>query len=78
MPSFPSRRASLALVALALGCKQDVDFVPQEPQILEADHGQWLSMDVSPDGQLAVTYYDRSMDAIGFAFGEPRADDGAV
>ena len=78
MTSNPSRRASLALVgAVAIGCRQDVDFVPQEPSVLEADHGQWLSMDVSPDGQLAVTYYDRSMDAIGFAAGEPR-EDGAV
>lgn len=79
MTSISSRRASLAVLGvLALGCKQDFDFVPQEPTILDADHGQWLSMDVSPDGQLAVTYYDRTRDAIGFAFGEPRADDGVV
>lgn len=78
MTPSSSRSACLALVGvLALGCKQDIDFVPQEPTPLEADHGQWLSMDVSPGGQLAVTYYDRSMGGLGFAKGEPRSD-GAV
>ena len=35
------------------------------------DHGVWLSMDVTPDGQrLAVAFYDRTKGALGFATGD--------
>jgi hypothetical protein len=80
--SFPLVRA-LAVIAVAsavtgCNCRSDVDFIPQtEPPVPDNDHGQWLSMGVSPDGRLVASYYDRTRGGLGFAIGEPR-DNGDV
>ncbi len=63
-----------ALTLGAAGCKNDHGFVAQQPTPLANDHGQWLSMAVGPDGALAVSYYDRTRGAVGFASGRPRPD----
>lgn len=62
---------SLAPLALALlvGCGKDYPtFTPVElDEALDADWGTWLSMDVTPDGRIAATYYNKDQGAIGFA-----------
>lgn len=67
----------LGTAVAGCGCNQQYNFQPQQPAVLGADHGQWLSMDVAPDGRLVVTYYDRDTQGLGFAKGTPR-DDGTV
>ncbi len=47
-----------------------------EPEFTN-DAGSWLSMAVTPEGTPAVAYYDRTMDALGYAVGAI-ADDGTV
>ena len=66
-------------ILLATGCScNEYDLTPfQGYEELEDDHGQWLSMKVSPDNRLAVAYFDRTFGALGFALGEPQ-DDGTV
>jgi hypothetical protein len=66
-------------MVLAAGCScNDYDLTPFKGyEELTNDHGQWLSMDVSPDNRLAVAYFDRTYGALGFALGEPQ-DDGSV
>lgn len=57
-------------------CRSDVDYVALAPPApLDADHGQWLSMDVAPDGRLITSYYNRDRGALGFAIGETRDGD---
>lgn len=69
----------LVLGALLAGCQcHDNEFVAVgAPAPLENDFGSWLSMDAAPDGNLAVTYYDKTRGAIGFAVGKPQ-DSGEV
>ncbi len=65
-----------SLLLLGSGCRSDVQFNPNiQPPPLGHDHGQWLSMDIGPSGDLAVTYYDREYGGIGFARGEIQPDD---
>lgn len=65
------------LVAAGCSCN-DYDLLPfQGYEELTNDHGQWLSMGISPDNRLAVAYFDRTYGALGFALGEPQ-DDGTV
>lgn len=53
-----------------------VDPVPSDP--VPPDHGSWLSMDTSPNGQTPViAYYDREFNGLGFAIGTLDAE-GAV
>lgn len=67
--------AGSGLVLVGCGCNQEHQFLPShQPDPLAADHGQWLSMDVAPNGDLAVTYYDRDASGIGFARGEIQDD----
>ena len=67
--------AGAGLLMVGCGCNQDHEFLPRyAPDPLDADHGQWLSMDVAPTGDLAVTYYDRDAGGIGFARGEIQND----
>lgn len=72
--------ASIAVLAVPLsflaGCScNDYDLTPfQGYDVLDSDHGQWLSMDISPDNRLAVAYHDRTYGGLGFALGEPQAD----
>lgn len=74
--------ALLAALALAPACKDDG--VGTEPtgtvgveNVEPTDVGQYLSMEVAPDGRLAVSYYDRTKGGVAFAWGE-LADDGSV
>ena len=66
-------------LVLASGCScNDYDLTPFKGyEELQNDHGQWLSMGISPDNRLAVAYFDRTFGALGFALGEPQ-DDGTV
>ena len=67
-PFFRTLWVGLPLV-LHAGCScNDYDLLPfQGYEELENDHGQWLSMDISPDNRLAVAYFDRTFGALGFA-----------
>lgn len=73
------------LAALALpgcnGCTKepppgDTDPIGVDPEADPHDVGSWLSMRVMPDGRPAVSFYDRTSDALGFAVGT--MNDGAV
>jgi len=71
-------RTAIWAVLLVSGCSdigielQDIPFNYVAPS---PDHGSWLSMDLAPDGErLAVAYYDRTEEALGFAVGEIRDD----
>ena len=60
---------SLSLQACK-GCKEEdtVKPTPADPKPAH-DVGSWLSMRVGPDERPAVAYYDRTMDALGYAVG---------
>lgn len=59
------------------GCVPPPDEVSGvDPDLAGHDIGSWLSMDVMPDGRPAVSFYDRTSDALGFAIGT--LDSGAV
>lgn len=47
----------------------------EEEQEDPHDIGSWLSMEAMPDGRLAVAYYDRTKDALGFALGTVSGQD---
>lgn len=67
--------ASLAGIALFMGCNSEQGFTPFGGYAqLDSDHGQWLSMAVAPTGEPAVAFYDRTQGALGFAVGKVRAD----
>ncbi len=52
------------------GCNPATDTPkPDEPAAFTNDAGSWLSMAVTPDGDPAIAYYDRTMDALGYAVG---------
>jgi len=44
------------------------------PAPLDHDWGSWLSMAVTPDGEPAVAYYDKTKTALGYAVGTVGAD----
>jgi len=53
-------------------------FEPDEIDVPE-DHGSWLSMDVTPEGErLAIAFYDRTRGALGFAVGDIDPDTNGV
>lgn len=71
---------SLALLALA-GCKKDKDVGENGGEDTSGGHdsaedpfaghdlGAWLSMEVGPDGNPAISAYDRTSDALAYAVG---------
>lgn len=66
---------SVALLAIGCGCRNDWDLNAIEENPPEEEWGQWLSMDTTPDGRLAITYYTTDANgAIRFASGSPRSD----
>ncbi|TVQ93841.1 MAG: hypothetical protein EA397_03560 [Deltaproteobacteria bacterium] len=73
-------RTLLPILCLgALACSSDTGFTPMQHRPLDSDHGQWLSMKTAPDGQLAISFYDRTYEALGFAIGSPSTTDpGAI
>lgn len=71
----PALALALPLSAVWLqgceGCNPATDSPkPDEPPAFTNDAGSWLSMAVTPEGQPAIAYYDRTMDALGYAVGE--------
>lgn len=71
----PALTLVAALAALSLeGCEgcnaTDVGPKADEPPAFTNDAGSWLSMGVTPDGAPAIAYYDRTMDALGYAVGK--------
>jgi len=63
------------LFLVGCNCRSESGFNPIDPhQGLENDHGSWLSMDLAPDGRLAVAFYDRTRGAVGFAVGDEVAE----
>ncbi|MDP6931572.1 MAG: hypothetical protein QGG40_01590 [Myxococcota bacterium] len=71
--------ALLGLLPQLQGCKgcHETDLVQQDTVDDEFtnDWGNWLSMDLMPDGSPALAYYDRTRGALGFALGA-LGDDG--
>ena len=73
---------SSALLLEACGGCHEADLVAtdtdttEEEEVFENDVGQWLSMAVTPDGAPAISYYDRTDGAVGYAVGT--VADGAV
>ncbi len=71
-----------ALLLEACGGCNEQELVPtdtggdDEVATFDNDVGQWLSMAVTPDGQPAISYYDRTKGAVGYAVGT--VADGAV
>ncbi len=75
--------AWLVLLTLGLeGCEscndQEISPKADEAPGFTNDAGSWLSMAVTPDGQPAIAYYDRSMDALGYAVGTVGKDGSAT
>lgn len=80
------RLAALIVVATSLsalqgceGCNETAvtDGEPAQEAAFANDAGSWLSMAVTPDAKPAIAYYDRTMDALGYAVGTV-ASDGTV
>ncbi len=73
-------RLHLVPLALLAGCSCNQDYrFPKMNELSEVDppatFGNWLSMDVAPDGRrVTLTYYDREQGALGFAIGMPDGD----
>ena len=65
------------LLLASCACREDN--VSQKEVVPENDNdiGSWLSMDLTPDGDPAVSYYDRTKGGLGYAVGTV-ADDGEV
>jgi len=62
----------LACSTLLAGCgcrDENLNVRPDIPEEDPNDVGQWLSMDLMSDGSPAVSYYDNSKGALGFAVG---------
>ena len=76
MPSLIRSAALLSVAALATACtcRSDYDLVAPQERPPEGDWGQWLSMDTTPDGRIAMTYYATEREQIRFATGTPKAD----
>ncbi len=59
---------------VAIGCScNEQSFAPVEWQDIDSNYGKWLSMDVGPDGNPVIAYYDVTNTALGFATGEIRS-----
>jgi hypothetical protein len=69
------RLALAGLLLLTAACRSDSGFTALDYRQLGDDHGQWLSMKSAPDGRLALTFYNRTIGAIGFALGTPFRDE---
>lgn len=73
-------RANILLIvsgaALFTGaCRSEQSFTPFGGFVaLDADHGQFLSMSVAPDGSPSMAFYDRTDGALGFAIGDVRSE----
>ncbi len=61
--------ASLALEACEGCVETPISAKPDEAPSFTNDAGSWLSMAATPEGKPAIAYYDRSMDALGYAVG---------
>lgn len=63
----------LAVSALVAGCtcNREYTFTPldEEAEVEDRDFGQWLQMDVAPDGRPVIAYYDLTRTGVGFAVG---------
>jgi hypothetical protein len=60
---------------IAAGCECNPSDTPDDtapPEVPERDRGQWTSMGVLPDGTVVASYFDRSEDGLGVAFGRVR------
>jgi len=82
------RPAGLRLVAVAgllacSGCRSETNIVTKQPTEEEEtvevvqftnDWGQWLSLDVLPDGRPVAAFYDNTEGAVGFAIATIDAD----
>ena len=86
LPTSLSSRVVLGLMALGMtgcrGCQSDTNLIDQDPEdsappAFTNDFGQWLSMAAMPDGSPAITYYDATAGAVGFAIASI-GDDGTV
>jgi hypothetical protein len=71
------------LAFAGLGCRSDINIVgkapvEEEPEVVVEeftnDWGQWLSMDVLPDGRPVAAFYDATKGAVGFAIATIAAD----
>ena len=52
-------------------CNRDDNLTPQpDPEETFNDIGSWLGMSVMPNGDPAVSYYDRTKGGLGFAIGK--------
>lgn len=71
--------SSLSVLQGCEGCNETniSDGEPEAETAFSNDAGSWLSMAVTPDAKPAIAYYDRTMDALGFAIGTV-ASDGSV
>ncbi len=81
LPFFPVRVSPLTLASLALvlggckGCKGETNLVTTKSEdsgdpvedTFDNDWGQWLSLAAMPDGTPALSYYDNTRGALGFA-----------
>jgi len=66
-------------VLIATGCSCNQDYAFPKSNVVDFDEpenfGAWLSMDATPDGaRIAMSYYDISDGALGFAVGTPQTD----
>lgn len=59
--------AALAALSLSACGKETPVFTPTDLGQLDADWGSWLSLDVTPDGRVAASYYNKDAGALGFA-----------
>ena len=66
---------AVGLLAVGCGCRQDYDLITGVENPPEGEWGQWLSMDTTPDGRLAITYYSPERNGeVRFAAGVTRTD----
>ena len=87
--ALPTRSFSLGVAVVGLlstygtGCRSDINIVGKAPEEEEEvveevpftnDWGQWLSMDVLPDGRPVAAFYDATEGAVGFAIASLEAD----
>lgn len=85
-PLLPGSVALAVGLLLAPGCRSDTNLVTKQPTEEEEevvvepfsnDWGQWLAMDVLPDGRPVAAFYDATEGGVGFAIATI-ASDGSV
>lgn len=60
---------------IGCSCNRDGNLTPQpDPKEVFNDIGSWLGMDAMPNGNPAVSYYDRTKGGLGFAIGKLGTD----